>query len=440
MKKPLILLTLALALGTTANAQEGKIKFSEYDLPNGLHVILHEDHATPSVFVSLMYHVGAKNEDPSRTGFAHLFEHLMFEGSANIPRGEYFKIVQSNGGALNAYTSQDRTFYHEMMPSNQLELALWMEAERMLQAKIDTIGVNTQKGVVIEERKQTFEGQPYGTFLEELGKRAFTVHPYQWLPIGYPDHIRNSTFDEVYNFYKTYYVPNNAVLVIAGDFDEKQAKEWVAKYYAGIPKGSLPIHRPTVMEPAQTKEIRDVVYDKIQLPGVFTAYHIPATGSKEVYALNILQQILSGGNSARLKKNVDDKGIAVVSFALSLQTEHPGLFYVNAIANAGKTAEEVEAALNEQITRLQNELVSQDEFQMAMAAKEFQVAQSMTDLAGIAESLATNYTYFKDSGRINHELKFYQEITREDIQAVAKKYLSTNNRTVLYYLPESAKK
>lgn len=443
MKKTLTIVSFLLLMVFTVNAQTAKIKLIEYDLPNGLHVILHQDHNTPNVVASLMYHVGAKNEDPERTGFAHLFEHLMFEGAENIARGDYFKIVQGAGGELNANTTQDRTYYFEMMPSNQLELALWMEAERMLHAKIDSIGVATQKGVVIEEKKQAYDNQPYGTWIYELGRRAFTQHPYRWQTIGSEEHILNSTFDDVYNFYKTYYVPNNAVLVVVGDFDEAQTKQWIEKYFAGIPRGTRPMNRPTIVEPPQTAEIRDVVYDKIQLPAVFMGYHTPAIDNKDAYAVEILCKILFGGNSSRFKTNIDDKGLALQTVILPYgyeQSEHPGLAYVIALPNAGIAVETLEEALTAEIERMQNELVSEDEFKMAMAAKEFEVAGGLTRISNIAEDLARNYTYSKDAERINRELSFYQNITREDLQAVAQKYFNRNNRTVLHYLPESEKK
>lgn len=440
MKKLLIFFFLVLTVFSVNAQNEGKIKFTEYDLPNGLHVILHQDHATSNVQVSIMYHVGAKNENPEKTGFAHLFEHLMFEGSDYIARGDYFKIIQSSGGTLNANTTQDRTYYFEMLPSNQLELALWMESERMLHAKIDSIGVTTQKGVVIEERKQSYDNRPYGTFMEELGKRAFTIHPYRWQTIGSPDHIRNSTFDDIYNFYKTYYVPDNAVLVIVGDFEEKQAKEWIEKYFAGIPKGILPINRPTIVEPQQKAEIRDVVYDNIQLPGVFMGYHAPALGTKDAYAVEILSDILSGGASSRLKTNITDKGKAVQTTIFPYIQEQPGLIYVLAIANMGGSPEELESELDAEIDKVRTELVTEEEFQMAMAAKEFELTSGKLSISNIAHALADNYTYFKDTGRINKTLEFYKNVTRQDILDVAKKYLTKDNRTVLYYLPKSAEK
>ena len=440
LKKTFILFILLLSASWVAFGQEGNIKFVEYELPNGLHVILYQDHATPNVMVSLMYHVGSKNEDPERTGFAHLFEHLMFEGSKHIDRGDYFKIVQSNGGELNANTSFDRTFYYEMMPSNQLELALWMEAERMLHGKVDTIGVNTQKGVVIEERKQTMDNNPYGTWMEELGKRLYSVHPYRWHVIGSPEHIQNSSFEEVYDFYKTYYVPNNSVLIIAGDFEETTAKAWVEKYYGDIPRGAKPIHRPTVIEPPLNGEKRDVVYDKIQLPAVFMGYKGSAMGTKDAYVIDLLVSVLSNGKSARFKTNLTDKGISVQTMAFNFELEHPGPVFIIAIANAGKTAEEVEEAINIEIDRLRNDLISEDEFQMVKAAKEYEVASSLISLSSISVLLAENYTYFKDAGRINKQLENYSNITREDLKNVAAKYFDKSNRVVLYYLPESQKK
>ena len=439
MKKRLALLSLAFLFGFTASGQQGQVKYTEYNLDNGLHVILHQDHSSPNVMVSLMYHVGAKNEDPQKTGFAHFFEHLMFEGSEYIGRGEYMKTVMANGGSLNANTTQDRTYYFQMMPTNQLELALWMESERMLHAKIDTIGVNTQKGVVIEEYKQSHEIRPYGTWSIKMGQLAFTKHPYRWQTLGDPEHIRNATFDDINNFYKTYYVPNNAVLVVAGDFDEKQAKEWIQKYFNDIPRGTRTMFRPTVVEPTDKTEIREIVYDKVQMPALFMAYHSPAMGTKDAYALEILCSILYGGESSRFKTNISDKGIALDAFVFSSPQEHPGLTYTIGFANVGGKLEDVEEAINKEFEKVINEPVSEDEFQMALAAKEYEVASRLISITEKAQIFANSYTYFKDASRINSMLENYSSLTREDLQNVAKKYLTKNNRVVLYYLPESMK-
>lgn len=435
MKKKIIFLIYGVISAVVVNGQTEKLKFSEYDLPNGLHVILHQNHTTPNVLVSVMYHVGAKNENPDRTGFAHLFEHLMFEGSENIGRGEYFGIIQAAGGEVNANTTQDRTYYYENVPSNQLELALWMESERLLHAKIDSIGVTTQKGVVIEERKQSYDSRPYGTFLEELGKRAFQRHPYRWQTIGDPEHIVNATFEDIANFYKTYYVPDNAVLVLAGDFEEQQAKDWIKKYFENIPRGTLPKYRPNIVEPPQTVEIRDTVYDNIQLPALFMAYHAPAQGTRESYVMNILSRILFGGQSSRLKTGIDDKGISAQTALIYIEAEDPGLVVALGIANAGKDSKEVEDAINAEIHKITTEPVSPEELQMALAAKEFEAASNLQSLSGVAYELANNYTYFKDTDRINKKLSFYEGISREELQEVANKYFQPGSRVILYYLP-----
>jgi predicted Zn-dependent peptidase len=220
---------LTLSAFSSVQAQSVNIKFTEYDLPNGLHVILHEDHTIPTVAISVLYHVGSKNEDPTRTGFAHFFEHLLFEGSENIGRGEYMKLIQNNGGVINANTSFDRTFYFETLPSNKLEQGLWMESERMLHAKIDDIGLETQRKVVKEEKKQRYENTPYGRLLEQIFKHAYTQHPYQWTPIGEAQYIDQASLPEFLDFYKTFYVPNNATLSVGGDINIPQAKAWIEK-------------------------------------------------------------------------------------------------------------------------------------------------------------------------------------------------------------------
>jgi predicted Zn-dependent peptidase len=315
-----------------------------------------------------------------------------------------------------------------------------MEAERMFHAKIDTIGVNTQKGVVIEERKQSYDNRPYGTWMEKMNRLAFAVYPYKWTTIGDPEHIRNATFDDINNFYKTYYVPNNAVLVVAGDFEEGQAKQWIQKYFGDIPKGTRPMFRPTVVEPTNKTEVREIIYDKVQMPALFMGYHSPAMGTKDAYALEGLTYILSGGESSRFKTNIADKGLALETMILPLLQESPYLTFVIGFANAGGNLEDVENAINTEIDKVINDLVTEDEFQMAMAAKELQLANGLISLANKAEMFADNYTYFKDASRINKQMENYSALTREDLRDVARKYLNKNNRAVLYYLPESMKK
>ena len=439
MKRKIIFVLLLIS--SLAFAQTRKIKFTEFDLQNGLHVILHQDNTTPIVAISVLYHVGSKNEEAKRTGFAHFFEHLMFEGSENIPRGKFDKIMESSGSTNNAYTTQDKTYYYEIMPSNQLELGLWIESERMLHAKIDSIGVETQRKVVKEERSQRYDNRPYGTFMEETFKRAYKVHPYKWLPIGSAQYIDKATIDEFRDFYHTFYVPQNATLVIAGDIDIEKTKELVKKYFADIPRGEKEIPRPKVVEPPLGGEVRDTVYDNIQLPLVAQAYRIPALGTKDYYALDMLTTLLSSGQSSRLHKALVDKtqkALNVGAFTFSL--EDPGLFLVYAISNRGVPADELEATMQNELDKVKNELISEKEYQKLRNQIENNFVNTNSTVAGIAGSLADYHVFYGNTDLINSEIKRYMNVTREDIRKVAKKYLNKDNRVVLYYLPKSKKK
>jgi len=434
---------LALGVATLSNTSQAaeKIKFTEYDLPNGLHVILHEDHATPIVAVSVMYHVGSKNEKVGRTGFAHFFEHLLFEGSENIKRGEYMKLVQAAGGQLNANTSQDRTFYFESLPSNQLELGLWMESERMLHAKIDTIGVETQRKVVKEEKKQSYDNRPYGQLLKVVYENSFTEHPYHWTPIGYDKDLSEATIDEFINFYKTYYVPNNATLVIGGDIDPIKTKALIAKYFGSIPKGTKELYRPSIVEPAQTAEKRTTFYDNIQLPALIISYRAPKPFTKDAYAMDLLAQLLSQGNSSRLRNALVDKQQKAVEVgAFPMPSEDPGVVMMFAIANMGVKNAELETAMNDEIEKVRTTLISDEEYKKLMNQIESDFINQNRRILGIIENLATNYTYLKNTNLVNTELALYQQVTKEDIMRVAKQYLTKENRLVVDYLPKSEEK
>ncbi len=440
MKLNSILLPCLLLGSSVLSAQTVKssnVKFTQYDMPNGMHVILHEDHSTPIVAVTVLYHVGSKNEDPTRTGFAHFFEHLMFEGSDNIKRGEYMKLVQNSGGVMNANTSFDRTFYFEILPSNQLELGLWMEAERMLQLKVDSVGVETQRKVVKEELKQRNENTPYGSILNEAFGHAYTVHPYRWTPGGSPEYINKAALSEFIDFYKTFYVPNNATLSIAGDINIAQTKILIEKYYGSIPKGTKAIPRPTAVEPIKTAEVRDTVFDNIQLPAVVMAYHTPAQGTPDYYAMNMLATVLSQGKSSRMQKSIVDKQQkAVFAGAFPLPSEDPGLALMFGVANMGVSPTDLEAAMDVEFARVKNELISEDEYQKLRNQTENDFVSGNLKMAGIAENLANYYVYYKDANLINTEISRYMKVTREDIQKAAQKYLNKENRVVLYYLPK----
>lgn len=440
MQRKLILF-LALLCFVSVSAQSKKIAFEQYKLDNGLKVILHKDNTTPIVNVSVLYHVGSKNEHPERTGFAHFFEHLMFEGSPNIKRGEYFKTIEAAGGQLNANTSFDRTFYYQTLPSNQLELGLYMESERMLHLKIDSIGLETQRKVVKEERKQSYENRPYGSLLEKIFSNSYKVHPYRWMPIGSVQYIDQAKLEEFIEFYKMYYVPNNATLTIAGDIDIPKTKELIKKYFLEIPKGKKEIVRPKEVEPVKTAEVREIVYDKVQLPLVAQAYHIPAQGTPDYYALSLLTTLLSGGESSRFTKEIKDKQqkamqIGSVPFAL----EQPGLFITFGLCNVGGKAEELEASIDAEIEKVKKELVGETEFQKLKNQMETSFVTRNSTVTGIGESLANYSVYFGDANLINTELERYMKVTREDLKRVANKYLTKENRVVLYYLPKSMEK
>ncbi len=430
-------LILIVCLSVAVFAQVN-IKFVEYDLSNGLHVILHEDHSIPIVSQVVTYHVGSKNEKPDRTGFAHFFEHLMFEGSPNIPRGQFHKIVENAGGDLNAFTSFDETVYFITLPSNQLELAMWLESERMLQLKVDSIGIETQRGVVKEERKQSVDNRPYGSAWEQTFSHAYKVHPYRWTPIGSAQYIDKATYDEFREFYKSFYVPNNACLVIAGDIDVDKTKELVAKYYGDIPKGEGTIFRPKEVEPAQTVEVRDTVYDNIQLPAVIEAYHMPAQGTKDSYALAMLTNLLSGGESSRLNKRLVDKDkISLFVGTFPFDLEDPSLFFVLSVANFGKSPLDVENTMQQEIVKTQDSLISEEEFSKIRNLKETGFIEKNATVQGKAMQLANYYLFFGDANLINSEIQKFRAVTREDIQRVARQYLNPTNRTVLYYLPKT---
>lgn len=431
------LLFLLLLVGSLAQAQDKKIKFVEYDLPNGLHVILHEDHSTPIVAVTVMYHVGSKNEQPGRTGFAHFFEHLLFEGTENVNRGEFMSIVKAAGGALNANTTQDRTFYYEILPSNQLELGLYLESERMLHARIDSAGVETQREVVKEEKRQRIDNQPYMSFQENIFKRAFKQHPYRWTPIGSMEDLNAAKLPEFMEFYKQHYVPNNAVLSIAGDINIDQTQLLIDKYFSEIPRGGKP-YRPLIEEPPLPAEVRDTIYDDIQLPAVFQAYRMPGQGTEDYYALNMLTTLLSGGPSARMQKQLVDKeqkALQVVAFPYAL--EDHGLFIALGLVNQGVALPELEAGMNKEIEKVQQELISDREFQKVLNQIESTFVTSNAKVAGIAESLANYHMYFGDANLINTEIERFRKVTKEDIRRVAQKYLTPQNRVVLHYLPKA---
>ena len=438
MKKSLFL-PLFVLTGLLVQAQN--VQFEEYDLANGLHVILHQDNGAPLVTTSVLYHVGAKDEEPERTGFAHFFEHLLFEGTKNIERGEWFSIVSSNGGKNNAYTNDDFTYYYEVFPSNNLQLGLWLESERMLHPVINQIGVDTQNEVVKEEKRLRVDNSPYGKFLENVKKNLFVNHPYKHTTIGEMEHLDAASLDEFLAFNKKYYVPNNAVLVVAGDIDIPKTKKMIADYFSTIPRGA-DVPRVNIKEEPIKAPIKALAYDaNIQIPAVVTGYRMPSMKTRDSKVLDMISTYLSDGKSSKLyKKMVDEEKMALQVGALNFSQEDYGMYLIYGFPLGENSLESLVNAMDEEVIKIQTHLISEKDFQKLQNKFETDFVNSNASIEGIANSLAEYYTFFGDTNLINTEIDVYRSITREEIQAVAKKYLNKNQRLVLDYLPESAKK
>lgn len=425
-------------LGGTATAQ--KVTFQEYTLDNGMHVILHQDKSAPVVITSVMYHVGAKDERPDRTGFAHFFEHLLFEGTNNIKRGEWFKIVTANGGNNNANTTDDRTYYYEVFPSNNLELGLWMESERLMHPVINEIGVKTQNEVVKEEKRMRYDNRPYGQLIAQVKKNMFKNHPYRWTTIGEMEHLDAAKLEEFQAFNKKFYSPNNSVLVVAGDFDYEQAKKWINQYFAPIPKGEE-IKRQTFTEEPITQTIKATFEDSnIKIPMMVTAYRTPSMKTRDARVLDMISTYLSDGKSSKLyKKVVDEKKMALQMGAFNFSQEDYGMYILYGLPLGANTTAGLLKEADEEIVKLQSELISEKDFQKLQNKYEKQFVDNNSTIEGIASNLASFYLLYGDVNLVNTEADMYRSITREDIREVAKKYLNPNQRLILDYIPAKEK-
>ena len=434
MKKSIMALSAALLLGGIASAQ--KVDFEEYDLDNGMHVILHNDPSAPVVVTSVMYHVGAKDENPERTGFAHFFEHLLFEGTKNIKRGEWMKIVSSNGGVNNANTTDDRTYYYEVFPSNNLELGLWMESERMMHPVINQIGVDTQNEVVKEEKRTSFDNRPYGNILTVVKENMFKNHPYRWNTIGSMEHLDAATLEEFQAFNKKFYTPNNSVLVVAGQIDIAQTKEWIKKYFGAIPRGE-DLKRQTFTEEPITQPIKATYQDpNIQIPMLVASYRTPSMKTRDARVLNLISSYLSDGKSSKLyKKIVDQKKMALQIGAVGFSEEDYGMYIMYGLPMGTFTMADLLKEIDEEILKIQTDLISEKDYQKLQNTFDNQFVNANAGVEGIAENLAKFYMLYGDVNLINSEIDLYHSITREEIRDVAKKYLNPNQRLILDYVP-----
>ena len=436
MKKILLLFSAFLLIG---NLFAQQVDFTEFDLENGLHVILHQDNAAPVVVTSVMYDVGGKDREEGRTGFAHFFEHLLFEGSENIGRGEFMKIIPANGGTFNANTSNDRTYYYEIFPSNKLELGLWLESERMLHPVIDKVGVDTQNEVVKEEKRQRYDA-PYGKIFKVLGENLFKVHPYKDENIGKMEDLDAATLEEFMAYYDKYYGPNNAVLIVAGDIQIEETKDLVRKYFSEV-KSKPEVVRNFPKEDPIVERTRVKTYDRnIQIPAILAAYRTPGFGKRDAYVLDMISSYLSGGESSVLyKKLVDDQEQALQVAAINITQQDYSMFTFFALPLGNVSLDTLIEEMDEEISKVQNELISERDYQKLQNQFESQFVNSNSSIAGIASSLATYYMLYGDVTLINKEIDIYRSISREEIRDVAKRYLNTNQRVEIEYLPEESK-
>ena len=435
MKKSIFTFASTILVAFSMNAQ--KVEFEEYDLDNGMHVILHQDNSAPVVTTAVMYHVGAKDEQPDRTGMAHFFEHLLFEGTQNIGKGEWFKLVSSNGGRNNANTTDDRTYYYEIFPSNKLELGLWMESERLLHPIIGQDGVDTQNEVVKEEKRLRVDNQPYSRFLENVKKNIFKKHPYKGTTIGKMKHLDAATLEEFLAFNKKFYVPNNATLVVAGDINMDTTKKMIQDYFGPIPRGAA-IERTIALEDPITSPISAKAYDpNIQIPAIITAYRTPSMKTRDSRVLDMVSSYLSSGRSSILyKKLVDTKKMTLQVGAINLSQEDYGTYILYGLPQGETKLSDIVKEIDEEIVKMQTELISEKAYQKLQNKFENNFVNSNSSVDGIANSLARYNVLFGDTNLINTEIDIYRSITREEIRAVAKKYLNPNQRLTLEYLPE----
>jgi zinc protease len=412
------------------------LEYKEDKLQNGLTVITHEDHSTPVINLQLWYHVGSKDEKPGRTGFAHLFEHLMFKGSAHVRPEEHDKIITNAGGVSNAFTQDDVTVFWETVPANYLEKVLWMEADRMATLDVSEENFTSEREVVKEERLTRIENPPYGDLFELLYANAYDVHPYKHVTIGSMADLNAATIADVREFYKTYYVPDNATLVLAGDLKADQALNWVRRYFGDIPKGQNPISRTNLKEPPHEKERRISHKKAVPLPAYVAGYYIPADGHPDSYPIVIASKILSEGRSSRLYQSlVYRTRLAVQADASGNFSEDPNLFIATLIMNQGASIEQGEKTLDAELTLLKTEPVKDTELEKAKNKIRSEYTFGRQSVEDKAQALAHAAVIHKDTATVNTEYDLFMRVTKEDIMRVAKTYFRPENRTVVIVKP-----
>lgn len=423
----------------TAKPKPIRIAFKEFKLKNGLRVILSEDHAAPTYSICVTYNVGSRDERPGRTGFAHLFEHMMFQGSENVGKGEHFILIENNGGNMNGTTNADRTNYFETLPANQLDLGLFLEADRMRSLVINQANLDNQRHAVQEERRLRVDNQPYGKTFEAILETAYDNFAYKHSTIGSMEDLNAATLEDVAEFFKTYYAPNNAVLTLVGDFKTEEALAKIRKYFEGIPSQPPP-REPDMAEPEQRGERRRKLEDAFaRTPRLDIVYKIPPGNAPDWYAMDVLGDVLLGGQSSRLyQKLVKERQVAVAVFGGAQQRRGPSLWSVTVMARPGTNLEEIEKLVYEEIERTKKEPVADWELEKVRMQLRRQRAQSLRSTLSRAILLGQYAVYYNDPGLINTIEEKVNRITKSDLQRVAQTYLKDTNRTVVITLPKAA--
>ena len=442
MRRSVLLLLLlagvaALAAPLSAFVHPPKLEYGITTLPNGLRVIVSEDHSTPIVHLSVWYHVGSRDERPGRTGFAHLFEHMMFKGSKNVQPESHTSIIASIGGRSNAYTQEDATVFWETLPSQYLPLALWLEADRMATLRVDRDAFEKEREVVKEERRLRVDNQPYGRLNEILFDRAFTTHPYKHPTIGSMKDLESASLQDVRDFHDTYYVPENAVVTMVGDFDSEQAMQLVRQYFGRVPKAAKPVVRDIPKEPEQTQERRATIQEEWPLPAVVVAYHVAYDGHPDSYPLHLASKILFDGESSRMTRDlVYDKRLAVAAFGSANILQDPNLFYAVAIVPAGQSLGNVEREVLSQFDSVKTDGVTAHELERAknQFMRDYIIGRESDEQKAL--HLAHAAVIHNDVRTADDEIDVFLNLTTADIQRVARTYFTEKNRTVLYIMPK----
>ena len=415
-----------------------RLQYDFSTLPNGLKVIFSEDHSSPIIHLGVHYHVGSKNERPGRTGFAHLFEHLMFKGSKNVGAEEHTSVIASVGGQSNAYTTDDETVFWQTFPAQYLPMVLWLEADRMATLRVEKDNFTNEREVVKEERRMRVDNQPYGRLNELIYDQTFTTHPYKHPTIGSMADLEAASVDDVREFYNTFYVPENATLVIVGDFETAQAKAIVEQYFGRVPKAQRPVPRGLPKEPAQTKEKRVTLQQPWPLPAVVVAYHITYDGHPDSYPLHIASKVLSDGQSSRIyQKLVYEQQLAVTAFGGANLVEDPNLFYAVAIVQPGQSPEAAIAALIGELDQLKAGGITERELQRAknQFARDYILGRESNQQKAL--QLAHAVAIHNDITTADGEFEIFQGITAADVKRVAEIYFTEANRTVITIMPAS---